>query len=272
MNIGIIGRRGEGKSTLAEHVALHIQREAGAHTIVIFDPKRTFKNVAHTNNLEVFDDLIEKPGLGIVSYQPYSGSTVQGETVAEEFTMFCEALGIEKHLGDDAPSRPDLGPVVMVVDEAWLLQSGSQIHPWLEKLVRLADLKEFFLIQLAHRPGDFSPKVRAQLDELFIFRQFLPSDVSVIEEMAGSEIAGLVEELPSHHVIDFHVSSGKFENWNEPKNWYIDIEKNPVGATTNGTTGRNAGRPDSDVRRPDAGTAGNNERAEESHVGSGQSR
>lgn len=273
-NLGIIGRRGEGKSTLALFIALRMQKTLRAHTIVIFDPKRTFKNVDHTNDLEVFDDLIEKPSAsGAIAYQPYQRHSDSDETIGiqEEFENFCDALGIEKHLGDERPSRPDLGPVILIVDEAWLLQGGSQINPWMEQLVRLADLETFFLIQLAHRPGDFSPRVRAQLDELFIFRQFLPADLKVIEEMAGPEVASLVENLPSHHVIDFHVHSGKFENWNEPRNWFIDISKNSLGVSHNGATAGNESGPrrDSDVRGPNEGASGNDASA---RVGSESAR
>lgn len=260
MNIGVIGRRGEGKSTLAIFLARRIQKTVQAHTIVIFDPKRTFRSIPHTNDLEVFDELLVSPKYSAIAYQPYPRTAEEVQAgVAGEFENFCDALGIEKHLGDENPSRPSLGPVVIVVDESWLLQKAQNVNPWMEKLVRLADSKKLFLIQLAHRPGDFAPRVSAQLDELFIFRQFLPNDLDVIEEMAGPEVAQMASELQPHHLIRFEVSSGTSEVWKEPRAWYSDISDESSGDNKNEqpSTSPSGAISDSDVRGPDEGSADN---------------
>lgn len=226
MNAIFIGRRAQGKSTLALYVAERVQKRIAAHIIPIFDPKRTYRCIPHTNNSQVFAQMLISPGARSIAYQPFTsaGDMQKRDNLWDEFSVFCDSLGIEKHLGDETPSRPDLGPVVVIIDEAWFLQpSPMVIHPWVENLVRLADHKSFFLFQCAHRPGDIAPRISAQADEFFYFRQWLPRDVEIIEDNSGAEIADAVSQLPDHHVIRFEVSSGTWELWQRPEVWYRNI-------------------------------------------------
>jgi hypothetical protein len=275
VNVIFIGRRAQGKSTLALYVAERVQGKIGAHIIPIFDPKRTFKCVPHTNNADVFGQMLLTPGPRAIAYQPFAstGDMEQKDNVWDEFSVFCDSLGIEKHLGDESPSRPDLGPVVLLVDEAWFLQSGVVVHPWLEKLVRLADYKTFFLFQMAHRPGDISPRVRAQADEFFYFRQWLPGDIDIVEDMSGADVAEAVSQLPDHHVIRFEVATGFWELWANPANWYRDISAECVKGEYDGNANIDASResgkdsPDRAIRGSDEGATGEHERAPQGYAG-----
>lgn len=226
MNILVIGRRGEGKSTLSLFLARRIQNARNAHTIPIFDPKRTFNSVPHTADIGEFEELLETNS-DAVAYQPYASTSDErksGDEVASEFSTFFDAIGIDYHFGlRDTASRENLGAVILIVDEAWFIQAGQSAHPKLERIVRLADSKNFYLIQAAHRPKDFATRIRAQVDEFYFFRQWLAEDLEIIREWCGEDVARIVETLPPHHVLRYDVATREFSLWNDPKAWYSDL-------------------------------------------------
>lgn len=253
MNIAIIGMRTQGKSTLAIFIARIIQGRRDAHVIAIFDPKRTYNSIPHTSDIGEFEHLLETER-DAVSYQPLTGSREakkSDDQVMDEFSEFFDALGIDYHLGKrESARRPHLAPFVLVVDEAWFLQGGLSAHPRLEDIVRLADAENFYLIQTAHRPKDFSTKVRAQINELYIFQQWLAEDIEIVREWCGEEIATVVRNLPKHHVVRYEIDTRKFEIWSVPKVWYSSLK----GDDENGNASHegkqaapgNSGGPDSD--------------------------
>jgi hypothetical protein len=255
MNIAVMGRRGEGKSTLTLFLSKRIQERVGAHTVAIFDPKRSFKTVPHTSDIEEFEAAMETRGNWAVAYQP-SGRNEEMESVevSEQFDEFIEALGIEFHLGvRDNPPRNNLRPFVLVVDEAWLLQSRGTVNGSLANLVRLADSKNFYLIQVAHRPNDFGTATRAQVDELFLFRQWLESDLDIIAEWCGEEVAEKVAALPLHHLVRYEICSGKSEDWNKPSAWFMPDKGNEnVNTVNSGEEGTSASAGSAGTRRDDA--------------------
>lgn len=235
MNILVIGRRGNGKSTLSLFIGRRIQEKRSGHTIAIFDPKRTFNSVAHTSDLDEFEELLQQNS-DAVSFQPYRNPDLKNRStddVSEQFNQFVDRLGIERHFGVmEGASRPDLGPVVVIADESWFLQAGQRVNPSLDDMVRLADEKNFFLIQTAHRPNDIAPKIRAQANELYLFRQWLDDDVQIIETWSSPEVAHIVSTLPKHHVVRYEVDAQKFELWNDPTGWYTDLKGKGEGNET----------------------------------------
>jgi hypothetical protein len=240
MNIYVIGERGQGKSTLSLFLARRIQVAKGAHVIAIFDPKRTFNSIPHTADLDEFSEWLENPPDDAISYQPFTqtvGDAKNADEVFDAFTQFFDTLGVDYHLGlRDNATRPNLRPVVLIVDEAWFLQSGASAHPRLESLVRLADSKRFFLIQAAHRPKDFSTRIRAQLDELYIFHQWAEEDLQIIAQWCGETVAEAVKDLPPHHVLKFMSSTRTWEVWSHPQGWYFDLEEKQNVSDERGTT------------------------------------
>jgi len=213
-----------GKSTLARYVAERLRERVHAHTILIFDPKRTFKSIPHTNDLDELDEMITDPKFIEVAYQPL-GINTESESieVSEEFDNFFSVIGVEHHLGfGERASRKNLGPIILFVDEAWLIKSNDN----LSRLVRLADSKNFYLIQAAHRPTDFGNATRSQLDEVFLFRQGLADDLEIVEEWAGEEIAERVRTLPPFHVVRYEITTERFEVWDSPKDWYLKNDAN----------------------------------------------
>ncbi|HMD54313.1 MAG TPA: hypothetical protein VKJ65_07190 [Phycisphaerae bacterium] len=249
MNIAIIGMRTQGKSTLAIYVARWIQEKRKAHVIAIFDPKRTYNSIPHTSDIGEFEHLLETTR-DAVSYQPLTGSREarkSDDQVMDEFSEFFDALGIDYHLGKrESARRQNLSPFILLVDEAWFLQGGLSAHPRLEDIVRLADAENFYLIQTAHRPKDFSTKVRAQINELYIFQQWLAEDIEIIREWCGEEIAETVRNLPKHHVVRYEIDTRKFEVWSSPEVWYSSLKQENEENGIPNEAARSASGPSSD--------------------------
>ena len=226
MNILLMGRRYEGKTTLSLFLSQRIQSRVGAHVVGIFDPRRQFKTIPHTSDLDIFNELMETRGNFAVAFQPTGRANEEGVSpeIAVQFEEFIATLGIDFHLGETHPTRDNLRPFILIVDEAWMLQSRAAMNDQLANLVRLADTQNFYLIQIAHRPTDFSTAARSQADEYFFFRQWLASDLETVREWCGDEVAGEVSQLPLHHLIRYEVSSGKWELWNKPESWYVNTK------------------------------------------------
>lgn len=227
MIILVIGRKGQGKSTLALSLAKQVQEKTGnAHVIPVFDPKYTYKSLPHTSDPETFSKMLERPGFAVAFRPAPSGGSDEksGDVMTAEFAAFMDAISIEEHLGrEQNASRKNLGPVVVILDEVWFLQSGNQIDPRLDMLIRLSDSKMLFLILAAHRPTDFSPRIRAQADEIYFFQQVLPGDLAAIRDLCGDAVADQVATLPKHHVLRYSVPDNRAEVWSDPSAWYLEI-------------------------------------------------
>lgn len=231
MNIVVMGKRGHGKSTLARYLAERIQARTNGHPLLIFDPKRTYRAIPHTSDLDEFDELATGGEASEVAFHPLGN-------VEEDFDAFIETVGVEELLGaGENASRKNLGSVVVLVDEAWMLKTNEN----LARLVRLADSKRFYLIQAAHRPSDFSTATRAQVDELFLFSQWLSDDLDIIREWAGSDVEARVASLPRYHVVRYEIGSQKFEVWENPEAWFLENSDN------GGKSSRDAEAPEAPV-------------------------
>ena len=225
MIILVMGRKEEGKSTLAMFLAQRIQRRVNGHVIAVFDPKHCFNRWPKTSDLDEFEELLTKTSTA-VTYQPLPAGqqTIDDETIGEEFDAFMDALAIDEHLGRRSDARRhDLSPSIIIVDEFSYLERG-QAPAWIETLVRLARKPDVYLLLAAHRPVEFSTQLRSQADELFFFNQTAPADLRAIEEVASPEIAEVVRTLPKRHVVRYEVASRDSQVWATPEAWYVDLE------------------------------------------------
>jgi hypothetical protein len=239
VNYGLVGRRGEGKTTLALYLGRRIRRQLEGHCTVFFDPKRSLRAIRSTSDYDELSEIMESGQIEEVAFVPpfaFNSEEPPKHIVQESFVGFVQTLAIEEHLGSREPARENLSAIVIAIDEAWNLQDAREMQPHLAGLVRLADKDKVFLIQATHRPAEFSTTYRAQVDVWFLFRQWLPADLDVIEESCGQEVREIVARLPRHHVVRYEVNSGSFAVWSDPAAWYSPIsesesehENSPVG-------------------------------------------
>src|SRR5271156_6012248 len=231
MNIAVEGQKYEGKSTLAFFLACRIKDRTNAYKIWIFDPKWAFRNPAprcagkirivhSTDDLDEFESLLSTEGDAVAFRPRMSFDEDDQEAIADDFRSFAESVQLERWL-----KNPPERPIILVVDEAYNLQRGAQVHPVLAAANRLATKGKIYIIQAVHGPKEIAPLMRRQQDEFYLFRQNDPTDIDSIRERCGDEAAEIVANLPQHHVLVFKARDRKFEVWSDPRGWYCDISK-----------------------------------------------
>lgn len=233
MNIATIGRKYEGKTTLAVFLACRIMDRTNSYKVWMFDPKWSVRNPAprvggktrkfeFTDDIGDFERILRSDGDAAIFRPQISFDKDDEESTWEDFLHFVEAIRLESLL-----KHPPERPIVIVVDEAYLLQEGRAVHPALAAANKLATEGKIYIIQAAHAPKEIAPKMRRELDELYLFRQDDPVDLDAIHERCGEQCAEIVSSLPLHHVLVFKSRSRSFEVWKHPEGWYSDIGKTP---------------------------------------------
>jgi hypothetical protein len=225
MNILDIGRRGLGKSTLAE-----FQAQSLSANRVYFDPGDQFENVAlKTSELDEFTNELEnwpedKPF--VISYVPRKGSNVEAA-----WDVFA------RRLWEFTGKHDGAGSYVLIVDESHRLQSPQKINDMLDEFIRRAPRRErgdknpIDLIQTTHYPQDLHRVSWGESDEIFFFNVFDRRALKAISDQFGEEIAQKVSELKTpktggREVLVVESETGKYRIIENPDEWYANIKVN----------------------------------------------
>lgn len=233
MNIIIIGRRGLGKSTLAQYEAERLQPNR-----IYWDPGDQFDNVTlKTSSLDHFTSELEdwdpdKPIL--IAYVPPRGG------VEAHWNVWAARLWefIGKH--DNAAS------FVLIVDESHRLQSPQKINEMLDEFIRRAPRRErgdrnpIDLIQTTHYPQDLHRVSWGESDKIMFFNVFDKRAIRAIDEQYGEEVAERVQSLTtpklaaergedprSREVLVIESETGNYYVIRDYMEWYRDIKKVP---------------------------------------------
>jgi hypothetical protein len=182
----IIGRRRQGKSTLALSLALSREK-----TVVVFDPNDQYGNLELITNLPDWLANANEKSVGrIVPIDPLA----DWQTIAETLDG----------------GRWAWGEYVLLLDECSMLMSPQKIDPALERYARTSP-KDVDVILTTHRTVDVHTLFRA---------------LETIADNMGSDIARASMSLPNFHLIHFWLSTGgtpEWEIWDKPSDWYVDI-------------------------------------------------
>jgi hypothetical protein len=201
----VVGRRRQGKSTLALYIALTLGD--GRRGVVVFDPSSQYGGYQVTDVSQLADDLAEGRER-IIVYRP------DIDDVDEEFNAVADELLHWQRF-------------TFLVDESWQFQTALTPNKRLERWVRTAPIERVHLVQTLHRPRDASTIVRSVATDWYLFRQTNPIDLKVIEEYAGPDVAEHVAGLGRHHYVHYNSDEQTYRVYDEPESWYVDIE-NPA--------------------------------------------
>lgn len=227
----IIGRRGTGKSTLAEYEASKLN----AHQIY-FDPGDQFQSAErHARTVVEFRKLIEQDQDApdgfhgddwprSISYVPLS------EHIEQEWDTFASVLWEYTGQHEGGASY------CLVIDEAHELQSAHTINDWLARFIRRAPRREredknpVDLIQTTHNPQDLNRLTFSQVDEVYIFNMFDKRALKAIAEQFGDEVAEEVKVLRTpktggRDVLVVEAETGEYHVIDNPREWFVDIRK-----------------------------------------------
>lgn len=200
MVTAILGRRRQGKSTLAYSLAL-----AHEQTILVFDPNSQFNALARVEDVEAFFASGERAGRIVPDAEPETA----WEALANEL--------------DGGAWR--WGEYTLIVDECSVLMSPSWIDPLLERYIRTAPA-DVHLILTTHRAVDVHPLIRALASDWLIFQTHLVRDLKNMEDHFGADVAAKARALRPYHAIHYWLDSGgvpRAEVWSNPAEWYVEI-------------------------------------------------
>ena len=200
----ILGRRRQGKSTLALSIALSTGK-----TVIIFDPNNQYEAIPSIDNLADFMKASGDDGKQAI------GRIVAEPPIDEWQTIADELDGGSWRWGDYA----------LIVDECSMLMNSSKVNPALERYIRTSP-KDVDLILTTHRMVDVNPLLRALCTDWYFFQTHIDIDIEAMADNFGKVIAAKSTQLPNYQVLHFWLAPGgtpEHEVWDKPEEWYIDI-------------------------------------------------
>lgn len=230
MNAIIIGRRRQGKSTLAFFLAWE-----RAQLILIWDPNSQYRNfpaIAGSNRFEKLGEAIQRSG-------EHTFDAVGGGR--EQKIVVIRFVPDENNLWDDFEQfgwivRQNCGGTyAVIVDESDELQSPQKMHPQLNWFMRRAPTEvdapetvHFF--QQTHSPKDVYGKARNLASNFYFFHTQGDNELDAIVELTGDEsIREEVKTLPLRHVLTWWIDDQGEPQYfivDNPESWYINIGSN----------------------------------------------
>ena len=198
----VIGRRVQGKTTLAYHSARR------SPTVIIFDPRGSFDSdvVSDTDIYEALDTMDR------IVIHP------EGDVV-KSFELVCEQ--VRDWLRDNPQEE-----ISFLVDEARFIDSPAGVPEAFDHIIRFSSVKNVNVFLTAHRPSDIAVDIRAIADYWCMFRSTQEHDLKVIEGRCGPTVADQVQNLGPKEFVVWNDGEAKSHVNREPHSWYIPL--NPV--------------------------------------------
>lgn len=186
--VGIIGRKGTGKSTLLVDL---LQREP---RVLVWDPMAEHgewlpNEVESAIGVRDFFHWARKRKFWAAGYVP-------GAELEPEF----------EELSDLYYSAAPAGSRVFAVEEVPLVCSPSYLPKKFGKLVRTGRHRQIDLYWTAQRAGEVSRTLTSLTDEFVLFSQTEPRDLDAIAARCGAETANRVAQLGRHDHITWDVT------------------------------------------------------------------
>jgi hypothetical protein len=223
--VGLFGRRGVGKTTLARAVARHQAR------VVVWDalgyeygPLAYRVGNGNPESLTDYLDWARSQRFAAARYVPRSGGDKE---LREEFEHVCQVLwGYENF--------------VFVVEEVAALCDPSNLPPEFGRIVRQGRHKRIGLLWTTQRLNEVSRTLTGLTDFWAGFNLAEPADLLALAQRCGQDYAERIEELPRYEWVGWDVDTREiFEDedrllalWGAPATWRFP------GAPANAQTAR----------------------------------
>lgn len=183
--VGIVGRKGSGKSTVFRQMLIRIQR------LVIFNTMGehnwTPDQLSDLDSLTTYlNDVADPKEKFQLSYTPLGDVQEEFDIVANEvFSVGNLTFGIE--------------------EMPMLTRSAGYMQPSLGRLFRLGRHRSLNLVWTAQRAAEVPRGVTGATDFFILFQQTEPADLDALEKRAGEEVVQQVEHLGLHDFITYDV-------------------------------------------------------------------
>lgn len=201
----IVGRRRQGKSTLAYAIARSRRR-----SVIVFDPNDQFRA------LETLPDAAALPAWLETSGEASAARIVPAPPVEEAWAAAADILD---------GGRWAWGDYSLILDECSMLMSPAGVDERLERYARTAPA-DVGVFLTSHRPRDIAPLFRALATDWYVFQTTLDRDLEVLRANFGDTLADAVRTLPPYHCAHYWLQPGgepAVTVWDRPEVWHIDI-------------------------------------------------
>jgi len=183
--LGIVGRKGSGKSTRAATLLKYAPR------IVAWDPMQDFRALL-PDGFEGFDVELEAYFEEASGLETFALDYTPGDDLDDEFENLCGLVY-------------EYGHMLLVVEEAPLVCRANYLSPTFAKIVRTGRHRGIDLLWTAQRAGEVSRGLTSATDIFILYSQTEPRDLDAIAERCGREIADQVAGLDLHYSVTWDV-------------------------------------------------------------------
>ena len=205
-----IGRRGQGKTTLALYLARKSARR------FVFDPRGLVEQTPG-DRLKTSSPTLIAQGVDRV---------VEGQIPELVITPILEPQTAFNALINELYEwlkRDPKASFALVIDELRFLPDLET--PQFEWLLRCSQPDRVHVILTCHRPADIPVNVRAIADQWLIFRVTQEHDLKVIAERS-QRAAAAARHLNKREFVAWDDASGEFKVFRRPDQWFV-----PLGVT-----------------------------------------
>lgn len=193
--IGVVGRKGSGKSTVLREIV------EGAPRLVLWDP---------------------------LSEHRWCPNRIEDLTRLDEFfwwsrhhNKFAARFVAQSDLEDAFTTIADLvyqrGHVVFGIEEVALISQPNWIPEGFDRLVRIGRHRAIDIVWTTQRAGEVAWRLTAATDIFVLFRHTEPRDIDAIDERCGAEVAGCVNQLGMHDRTVWDALTGKLYEGDLPR-------------------------------------------------------
>lgn len=187
--VGVAGRKGSGKSTIARLILEQCRR------LFLFDTmgEHSWVPDRHENLDQALVYVMESP-----HYSEFSASLIpQGDNFELEFIELCDVI---YETGKECKV-----PMLFAVEEVPMLTRPNYTPKKFHKIIRLGRHAEISLLYTAQRIGECSRALTSATDVFVLFTHTEPRDLDAIAERTNSDLARKVQTLGDHGFLVWDV-------------------------------------------------------------------
>jgi hypothetical protein len=176
--VGIVGRKGSGKSTRTATLLKYVPR------MVVWDPMEDHRRLL-PDSFDTIGVRLDEYFEQTRSHETFACDYVPGDNLEDDFEELCLLVY-------------DYGPLLFVVEEAPLVCRANFMPPTFGKIVRTGRHRGIDLLWTAQRASEVSRTLTSATDFWIIYSQTEPRDLDAIAERCGREVAEKVAGLGLH--------------------------------------------------------------------------
>lgn len=174
--IGVVGRKGSGKSTEFRRILGHCPR------LFVFDTMGEHSWIPNH-----FFDVSDVQQFLVWSrkQRTFAGALIPEEDLEAQFCDLADLIYDEGHMA-------------FGIEEVPMLCTASYQPPALDRIIRLGRHRRLDVVWTAQRMAEVSRRITSATDIFVLFAHTEPRDLDAIAERCGREVAERVAHLPLH--------------------------------------------------------------------------